>query len=158
VPRAGQPGGLQYVLHPGLVTEVQRRIGAQPRHAEKFASPGQRDLQLLQRAQHSLRRPQLPGELARGMRDLRRIEAVVDPIVSGQGGTQARGQLVGRILADQAQIHAAQSGRAGDEPERRFQEERGDENDMHVHGRIAHHYSRPSAIDFWHWCGGGFGS
>ena len=81
MPRAGHAGALQNGLHPRLVAEVLRHLGAHAFDPERVAHLAQRDLQLLEGADQALRRADQPRQAAHRVGDLLWIESVGDPEV-----------------------------------------------------------------------------
>ncbi len=108
VARARHPGGGEHLLHPRLVAHVVRGRRRPARDAQRLAGVRERHLQLLQRADQPLDRPQLPREPRDGLGDLPRVQRVVDPPVPGQVPRQLGGNLLRGRGRDQAQPHAGQ--------------------------------------------------
>ena len=108
MPGTRHPGGAQHRLHPGLVPHVHRGLHVHALDAQRLAHLGQRDLQLLQRADQAFHPSHLTTEAGHRLGDLARVECVVDPPVPGQAFLQHGGQALGRLGGDDGQPDAGQ--------------------------------------------------
>ena len=124
----GNPRCPQHVLHSRLVPEVSRRLDAQPRNPECLPYLGERNLQLLQRAQQSFGSSDPSLQPLHRFADLHRVEAVLDLTVARQRRAQVVGNTFGAVLCDQPASHAFQPCRRPHEAQRRRRQKRRHEN------------------------------
>jgi hypothetical protein len=161
VPGAGDAGGAQDGLHPGLVPDVERRLDVHALDAERLADLRQRHLELLQRPDEAFHPAEVPAQTGRGLRDLARIERVVDPPVAVEVLPQRLRETLRRLGGDQGQPHVRKLGGRVDEPRGGRQQERRDERSDDHAGKLPpsavrvaprHMPSPQSPADHWHGC------
>ena len=84
-----------------------------------------------------LDRADLTAEAADGVGDLLGIKSVADLPVARQGIPQVRGEVLGRLGGDQAQLHTGYAGRREGEPRGGFEQIRSDECGDHHSRRLS---------------------
>jgi len=125
---AGHPGFTEHLLHLRLVAHVASGALVHPLDPHRLPHLGKWHLELLEGADEALHSAHLATEPAHRLGQLPRIEGVLDAPVPGQPVAQHGRDALERVARDQAQPHAGERGRVGDEPRRRFHEIRRDED------------------------------